>query len=168
MLKFLRGRKRSRNVLLLVVVGVMTLSLGLFFSAWSGGAAGLLRGAGGNDTVVAKVGSYEVTAKELKDQLFSLNRLVVSNNYCYRFLLSSFFCSFTPAALSALPGKGVSVCQLCHRQHLIAQYKKPAPVARRLRARCAAVAIEERTGAPRRPASTLRAGCPEDCTRHRR
>jgi len=69
MLKFLRGRKRSRNALLLVFVGVMALSLVGFFSAWSGGAAGLLRGAGGNDTVVAKVGSYEVTAKELKDQL---------------------------------------------------------------------------------------------------
>jgi peptidyl-prolyl cis-trans isomerase D len=76
MLKFLSGRKRSRNALLLVFVGVMALSLVGFFSAWSGGAAGLLRGAGGNDTVIAKVGSYEVTAKELKDQLTSFGQQV--------------------------------------------------------------------------------------------
>jgi peptidyl-prolyl cis-trans isomerase D len=76
MLKFLRGRKRSRNALLLVFVGVMALSLVGFFSAWSGGAAGLLRGAGGNDTVVAKVGSYEVTAKELKDSLTSFGQQI--------------------------------------------------------------------------------------------
>jgi peptidyl-prolyl cis-trans isomerase D len=76
MLSFLRGRKRSRNALLLIFVGVMALSLVGFFSAWSGGAAGLLQGAGGTDTVIAKVGSYEVTAKELKDQLTSFGQQV--------------------------------------------------------------------------------------------
>jgi peptidyl-prolyl cis-trans isomerase D len=76
MLKFLRGRKRSRNALLLVFVGVMALSLVGFFSAWSGGAAGLLRGAGGNDTVIAKVGGYEITAKELKDQLTTFGQQI--------------------------------------------------------------------------------------------
>ena len=76
MLKFLRGRKRSRNALLLIFVGVMALSLVGFFSAWSGGAAGLLRGAGGSETVVAKVGSYEVTAKELKDSLTNFGQQV--------------------------------------------------------------------------------------------
>lgn len=69
MLKFLGGRKRSRNAVLLIFVGIMALSLVGFFSAWSGGAAGILRGTGGSDTAIAKVGSYEVTAKELKDAL---------------------------------------------------------------------------------------------------
>src|SRR5712692_10771522 len=76
MLKFFSGRKRSRNALLLVFVGVMALSLVGFFSAWSGGAAGLLRGAGGNDTVIAQVGSYEITAKELKDQLTTFGQQI--------------------------------------------------------------------------------------------
>ena len=76
MLKFFSWRKRSRNALLLVFVGVMALSLVGFFSAWSGGAAGLLRGAGGNDTVIAQVGSYEITAKELKDQLTTFGQQI--------------------------------------------------------------------------------------------
>lgn len=70
MLKFLRGRKRSRNVILLIFVGLLALSLvGLFSVAVSGGAAGLFRGTGGNDSVVAKVANYEITVKELKDAL---------------------------------------------------------------------------------------------------
>lgn len=70
MLKFLRGRKRSRNAMLLIFVGILTLSLvGLFSVVVSGGGAGLFRGTGGSDTVIAKVGSYEVTVKELKDRL---------------------------------------------------------------------------------------------------
>ena len=70
MLKFLRGRKRARNVLLLIFVGVLTLSLvGLFSVVVSGGGAGLFRGTGGNDSDVAKVAGYEVTVRELKDAL---------------------------------------------------------------------------------------------------
>src|SRR6185295_2467354 len=70
MLKFLRGRKRSRNAMLLIFVGILALSLvGLFSVAVSGGAAGLFRGTGGNDSAVANVASYEITVKELKDAL---------------------------------------------------------------------------------------------------
>src|SRR5438128_12229015 len=69
MLKFLSGRKRSRNLFLIFFVLVMTLSLvGLFSVAVSGGASGLFgTKAGGNDTTIAKVGSYDVTLKEFKD-----------------------------------------------------------------------------------------------------
>jgi len=76
MLKFLRGRKRSRNAVLLIFVGIMALSLVGFFSAWSGGASGLLRGAGGSDSAVAKVANYEVTVKELKDALNNFSQQI--------------------------------------------------------------------------------------------
>lgn len=76
MLKFLRGRKRSRNAVLLIFVGIMALSLVGFFSAWSGGASGLLRGTGGSDSAVAKVASYQVTVKELKDALNSFSQQI--------------------------------------------------------------------------------------------
>jgi Parvulin-like peptidyl-prolyl isomerase len=78
MLKFLSGRKRSRNVLLIFFVVVMTLSLiGLFSVAVSGGASGLFGNkAGGNDTTIAKVGSYEVTLKEFKDALTGFSRQI--------------------------------------------------------------------------------------------
>lgn len=77
MLKFLRGRKKSRNALLLIFVGVLTLSLvGLFSVVVSGGGAGLFRGAGGSDTVIARVGSYEVTVQELKDALTNFGQQV--------------------------------------------------------------------------------------------
>ena len=78
MLKFLSGRKRSRNLLLIFFVILMTLSLvGLFSVAVSGGAAGLFGNkAGGSDTTVAKVGSYEVTLKEFKDQLAAFSRQI--------------------------------------------------------------------------------------------
>ncbi|MFY9608793.1 MAG: SurA N-terminal domain-containing protein [Blastocatellia bacterium] len=70
MLKFLRGRKRSRNLLLLIFVGILTLSLvGLFGVVVSGGGAGLFRGTGGSESSVAKVANYEVTVRELKDAL---------------------------------------------------------------------------------------------------
>jgi len=76
MLKFLGGRKRSRNAVLLVFVGIMALSLVGFFSAWSGGAAGILRGSGGSDTAIAKIGGYEVTTKELKNALTSFGQQI--------------------------------------------------------------------------------------------
>ena len=70
MLKFFRGRKRSRNVLLLFFVGILTLSLvGLFGVVVSGGAGGLFRGTGGSGSAVAKVANYEITVRELKDAL---------------------------------------------------------------------------------------------------
>ncbi|HKQ05973.1 MAG TPA: peptidyl-prolyl cis-trans isomerase [Blastocatellia bacterium] len=78
MLKFLSGRKRSRNLLLVFFVLVMTLSLvGLFSVAVSGGAAGLFGNKnGGSDTTIAKVGSYEVTLKEYKDALTGFSRQI--------------------------------------------------------------------------------------------
>lgn len=54
----------------------MALSLVGFFSIGSGGAAGILRGTGGSDTVIAKVGSYEVTTKELKNALNSFGQQI--------------------------------------------------------------------------------------------
>ncbi|HXU35752.1 MAG TPA: SurA N-terminal domain-containing protein [Blastocatellia bacterium] len=76
MLKFLGGRRRSRNALLLIFVGLMALSLVGFFSIGSGGAAGILRGSGGSDTPIAKVGGYEVTTKELKNALISFGQQI--------------------------------------------------------------------------------------------
>ena len=70
MLKFLRGRKRSRNALLIFFILVLTLSLvGLFSVVVSGGGAGLFGGAGGNETTIVKVGDYAVTLKEYKESL---------------------------------------------------------------------------------------------------
>jgi peptidyl-prolyl cis-trans isomerase D len=68
MLKFLRGRKRTRNAVLVIFIGLLTLSLVALFSA-SGSGAKMLGGATGNDTVIAKVGSYEITVQDLKDAL---------------------------------------------------------------------------------------------------
>jgi peptidyl-prolyl cis-trans isomerase D len=77
MLKFFRGRKRSRNALLLFFVGVLTLSLvGLFSVVVSGGGAGLFGGASGDETVVAKVASYRITMKDLKDSLTSFGQQI--------------------------------------------------------------------------------------------
>lgn len=76
MLKFLGGRRRSRNALLLIFVGLMALSLVGFFSIGAGGAAGILRGSGGSDTAIAKVGGYDVTTKELKNALISFGQQI--------------------------------------------------------------------------------------------
>jgi peptidyl-prolyl cis-trans isomerase D len=78
MLKFLSGRKRSRNLFLIFFVVVMTLSLiGLFSVAVSGGAAGLFgTKAGGSDTTIARIGSYDVTLKEFKDSLTGFSRQI--------------------------------------------------------------------------------------------
>src|ERR1044072_6409997 len=77
MLKFFRGRKRSRNALLLLFVGILTLSLvGLFSVVVSGGGAGLFGGAGGTETAVAKVGDYSVTLKEYKDSLSNFGQQI--------------------------------------------------------------------------------------------
>jgi peptidyl-prolyl cis-trans isomerase D len=77
MLKFLAGRKRSRNALLIIFVGVLTLSLiGLFSVVVSGGASGLFGGTAGDDAVVAKVAGLDITAKELKDELSGFSRRI--------------------------------------------------------------------------------------------
>lgn len=74
MLKFLRGRKRSRNAVLIVFIALLTLSLVALFSA--SGSGTLFGGATGNDTVVARVGSYQITVKELKDALINFGQQV--------------------------------------------------------------------------------------------
>lgn len=74
MLKFLRGRKRARNALLIVFVGLLTLSLVALFSA--SGSGTLFGSAAGSDTIVAKVGPYDITAKELTDSLTSFGQQV--------------------------------------------------------------------------------------------
>src|SRR5262249_21147496 len=75
MLKFLAGKKRSRNIFLLIFVGILSLSLiGLFGVVLSGGASGIFRSSSGDDAVVAKVASLDVTAKELKDALAGMSQ----------------------------------------------------------------------------------------------
>lgn len=75
MLKFLRGRKRSRNAVLILFIGLLTLSLVALFSA-SGGGNKLMGGTAGNETVIAKVGAYEVTVRELKDALTNFGQQI--------------------------------------------------------------------------------------------
>lgn len=65
MLKFLGRRKRSSKVLLLVFIGLLVIGLvGFFGPNWTG-----LSGSSADDSVVARVGSYNVTAKELRSAL---------------------------------------------------------------------------------------------------
>jgi len=75
MLKFLRGRKRTRNAVLVVFIGLLTLSLVALFSA-SGSGAKMLGGATGNETVIAEVGSYDVTVQDLKDALTNFGQQI--------------------------------------------------------------------------------------------
>lgn len=75
MLKFLRGRKRTRNAVLVLFVGLLTLSLVALFSA-SGSGAKMLGGTAGSDTAIAKVGSYEVTVQDLKDALTNFGQQI--------------------------------------------------------------------------------------------
>lgn len=75
MLKFLRGRKRTRNAVLIIFIGLLTISLVALFSA-SGSGAKMLGGATGSDTIIAKVGGYEVTVRDLKDALTNFGQQV--------------------------------------------------------------------------------------------
>ena len=75
MLKFLRGRKRTRNAVLVIFIGLLTLSLVALFSA-SGSGAKMFGGAVGSDTAIAKVGSYEVTAQDLKAALTNFGQQI--------------------------------------------------------------------------------------------
>lgn len=75
MLKFLRGRKRTRNAVLVIFIGLLTLSLVALFSA-SGSGAKMLGGTAGNDTAIAKVGSYDVTVQDLKDALTNFGQQI--------------------------------------------------------------------------------------------
>jgi peptidyl-prolyl cis-trans isomerase D len=74
MLKFLRGRKRARNAVLIVFIGLLTLSLVALFSASNG--AKMFGGTAGSDTAIAKVGSYEVTVQDLKDALANFGQQI--------------------------------------------------------------------------------------------
>ncbi len=75
MLKFLRGKKRTRNAVLVIFVGLLTISLVALFSA-SGNGAKMLGGATSNNTMIAKVGSYEVTVQDLKDALVNFGQQI--------------------------------------------------------------------------------------------
>ena len=75
MLKFFRGRKRTRNAVLVIFIGVLTLSLVALFSA-SGSGAKMLGGTAGSDTAIATVGSYEVTVQDLKDALTNFGQQI--------------------------------------------------------------------------------------------
>src|ERR1700693_542692 len=75
MLKFLSGRKRARNAVLVVFIGLLTLSLVALFSA-SGGGGKMFGGAAGSGTAIANVGSYEVTVQDLKAALTSFGQQV--------------------------------------------------------------------------------------------
>ncbi len=75
MLKFLRGRKRSRNAVLILFIAVLTISLVALFSA-SGSGAKLLGTSAGSDSVIAKVGSYEITFREYKEALANFGQQI--------------------------------------------------------------------------------------------
>jgi peptidyl-prolyl cis-trans isomerase D len=74
MLKFFKGRKRSRNAVLIIFIGLLTLSLVALFSA--SGSGKLFGSAAGSDTVIAKVGSHEITVRELTDALTTFGQQV--------------------------------------------------------------------------------------------
>jgi len=75
MLKFLRGRKRTRNAVLIIFIGLLTISLVALFSA-SGSGAKMLGGATGSETTIAKVGNHEVTVRDLKDALTNFGQQI--------------------------------------------------------------------------------------------
>lgn len=107
MLKFLKGRKRSRNALLLFFIGVLTLSLvGLFSVVVSGGGAGLFGGAGGSETAIAKVGGYEVTLKEYKDALSNFGQQIAQGQGRTRGQsINDTYMQFGPQVLDNLVGQ---------------------------------------------------------------
>lgn len=72
MLKFLSKRKRSSKVLLLVFVGLLVVGLvGFFGPNWTG-----LNGSSADDSVVARVGKYDVTVKEFRSALTAFGQQV--------------------------------------------------------------------------------------------
>ncbi len=74
MLKFLGRRKRSRNIVLIIFVGLLALGLIVVFMPSAGG----LRGQGGEDTVIAKVADREITLGELRTALSTFGRQIAS------------------------------------------------------------------------------------------
>lgn len=102
MLRFLRGKKRTRNAVLVIFVGVLTLSLVALFSA-SGSGAKMLGGATGNDTVIAKVVSYEVTVQDLKDALTNFGaQIAQGQGRMQRPDLSTLYGQYGPQVLDGL------------------------------------------------------------------
>jgi peptidyl-prolyl cis-trans isomerase D len=69
MLKFLSKRKRSRNLLLYFFVLLLTVGLIGFFSVAVSGEHGWFSGATSDDKPVAKVVGYDITVKDLNNQL---------------------------------------------------------------------------------------------------
>ena len=102
MLKFLRGKKRTRNVVLVIFIGVLTLSLVALFSA-SGSGARMLGGSPGDETVIAKVGGYEVTVRDLKDALTNFGQQIAQGQgRTQRQDLSTLFDQFGTQVLDGL------------------------------------------------------------------
>jgi peptidyl-prolyl cis-trans isomerase D len=80
MLKFLSRRKRSRKVLLWGFIILLALGLiGIFTPAWSG-----LQGSANDDSVVAEVGDYEVTVKELRQALTAFGQQMAAGQGAIR------------------------------------------------------------------------------------
>jgi peptidyl-prolyl cis-trans isomerase D len=73
MLRFLSGRKRSRNALLIFFVGLLTISLIGFFS---GGPGAILGSSKADSASVAKIGDYTVTVKDMRDALSRFSSMI--------------------------------------------------------------------------------------------
>jgi peptidyl-prolyl cis-trans isomerase D len=102
MLKLLRGRKRLRNIVLIIFIGLLTLSLVALFSA--GGSGGkFFGGTAGSDTVIARVGSYDVTVKEFKDRLSDFGQQIAQGQgRSKKDDLGMLFDTYGPQVLDAL------------------------------------------------------------------
>ena len=102
MLKFLRGKKRTRNAVLVIFIGLLTLSLVALFSA-SGSGAKMFGGTAGSDTAIARVGSYEVTVQDLKDALTNFGQQISQGQgRNTKQDLSSLFDTYGPQVLDGL------------------------------------------------------------------
>ena len=102
MLKFLRGRKRTRNAVLIIFIGLLTLSLVALFSA-SGSGAKMFGGTAGSDTAIARVGRYEVTVQDLKDALTNFGQQISQGQgRNTKQDLSSLFDTYGPQVLDGL------------------------------------------------------------------
>lgn len=99
MLKFLSKRKRSSKLLLLVFIGLLVVGLvGFFGPSWTS-----LSGSSADDTVVAKVGNYEITLKEYRSQLAAFGQqMAMGQGQGRRETPEKIYASFGPQVLDNL------------------------------------------------------------------